>query len=510
MADVESGLQIINVSNPASPTLLGSYDMPDLAYGVAVSEPVAYVADYGSGLQILEVMQQRFDTASNVGRSLAIDNTSDLITRARLTSTQVNSVTWELSADGGTNWQAAIPGVGWFSLTTSGSDLRWRATLSPVPPYATAANPVASAVAVDWLYAFPLVDSIADVRNDQGGKVRLHFTRSGYDFADVTSAPVIGYQIYHRVENAALVSQVHAEGVSPGLAELAESPLSSFNPSRVRKLADRSFVLGGESAASTFPQGTWEAVGWVAATQSDSYTALIPTTADSTASGIKWSVYMITAHTTTPSTWFASYPDSGYSVDNLAPNVPAGFVATYQSGSGNHLTWDVSVDADFRYFKVYRSTTPNFTPGPSNLVQSTTTTSWTDAGFGAGNVYYRLSAVDFSGNESGTASASVTVGVEGSPTPVRFALHAAAPNPFRQGTAFTYDVPSPGGAVRLSLYDVGGRLVRSLVDGPQTPGAKSIAWDGRDDSGHTLPAGMYLVRMQAAGYTQMRKLVLTR
>ena len=64
--------------------------------------------------------------------------------------------------------------------------------------------------------------------------------------------------------------------------------------------------------------------------------------------------------------------------------------------------------------------------------------------------------------------------------------------------------------MKVGLYDVSGRLVRSLVDGAQTPGRKSMAWDGRDDAGRALPAGLYLVRMQAAGFAQMHKLVLMR
>ncbi|HEY3215760.1 MAG TPA: FlgD immunoglobulin-like domain containing protein, partial [Candidatus Eisenbacteria bacterium] len=157
-----------------------------------------------------------------------------------------------------------------------------------------------------------------------------------------------------------------------------------------------------------------------------------------------------------------------------------------------------------------RSADPGFTPGPSNLVHSTTATSWTDASFTGGTVYYKLTAVDFSGNESAPASTSITVGVGDVNLPARFALHAIAPNPVRERAVLAYDVPAAGGAVRLGLYDVGGRLVRSLVDGPQTPGQKSVAWDGRDDLGHALAAGMYFVRMRAVGFTQVRKFVMTR
>ncbi len=55
VADGSSGLQVINVSNPASPTLAGAYDTPDYAWDVFVSGSHAYVVDYGSGLQIIDV-----------------------------------------------------------------------------------------------------------------------------------------------------------------------------------------------------------------------------------------------------------------------------------------------------------------------------------------------------------------------------------------------------------------------------------------------------------------------
>ncbi len=55
VADGTSGLQIIDVSNPVSPALAGSYDTPGYAHGVSVSGSYAYVADGGSGLGIIDV-----------------------------------------------------------------------------------------------------------------------------------------------------------------------------------------------------------------------------------------------------------------------------------------------------------------------------------------------------------------------------------------------------------------------------------------------------------------------
>ena len=502
-----AGLKIVDVSTPTSPVLLGGYDTPDLARAVAISGTVVYVADRASGLQDIEVIQSRFDIAHNLGRSLTINNTSDEIRRGRVTSTQVDTVAWELTANGGAGWQAAAPGS-WVVLSP-GSDLRWRAALAPVPPFVTAANPGASRVQVDWLYDFASINSIRDVPGDQGGWLRLRFARSTYDFPDVVTQPVSGYQIYHRIDDPSLAARVQAEAARPASAESGDTPLAPLGPAALRRLDGRQFVVGTAETAGTFPPGTWEAVAWIAATQSDEYVALVPTTADSTASGVVWSVYLVTAHTTTPSIWYAGYADSGYSMDNLAPNVPTGFVATYQGG-GNHLAWDDPVDADFRYFRIYRSTDPGFAPGPTNLVHSTTAINWSDTAPGSGTVYYKLSAVDFSGNESGYASANVTVDVDGAPLPSRFGFYAPAPNPFRRTSVMRYDVPAPGGRVRLAIYDLAGRLVRSLVDGVETPGEKRAIWDARDDEGRALPSGMYLCSLHAAGFARTHKVLVIR
>ena len=71
-------------------------------------------------------------------------------------------------------------------------------------------------------------------------------------------------------------------------------------------------------------------------------------------------------------------------------------------------------------------------------------------------------------------------------------------------------VPMSGRSVRINVYGVDGGLVRSLVDGPQTAGPHSILWDGRDTRGHALPAGMYVVRMDAEGFAAMHKVLLMR
>jgi hypothetical protein len=432
------------------------------------------------GFTISDVSQFRADMTRIGVQSVRVEDAKDPITRVRLFSTQIDYVNLQLSADGGLNWQGV--GSNWMDLSHPGTDLRWKGYMQLQAPYQTSPLPELSHLQVEWLFEHPVIQSIADVGNDQGRWVRLRFSKASRDMPEETAAPVTGYQVYHRVDGATAASRV----------------------------AGHTYVQGGPTLdGGTFPPGTWEAVTYVAATQSPTYSVLLPTTADSTASGVQWSAFLVTAHTTVPTTWYVSRADSGYSIDNLAPHAPDELIANYD-GTGVQLDWSATIDPDFQYFKLYRSTKPGFTPGPATLLHTTTGLSWRDAGAPHGNVYYAVTAVDFAGNESGAAYSTTTAAVGDAPLPLRFALRGSAPNPFRTTTLVRYDVPAPGGRVYLRLFDVSGRLVRTLIDGAQAPGTRSATWDGRDDAGRVLPAGLYLARMEAAGYERTSRLVLAR
>jgi len=89
-------------------------------------------------------------------------------------------------------------------------------------------------------------------------------------------------------------------------------------------------------------------------------------------------------------------------------------------------------------------------------------------------------------------------------------LHAAMPNPFHTGTVFAYDLAQRA-RVTLRVYDVSGRVVRSLVAGAeQDAGRYSIEWDGRDDAGRAAAAGLYFARLDAGGRSDMRRLARMR
>ncbi len=92
----------------------------------------------------------------------------------------------------------------------------------------------------------------------------------------------------------------------------------------------------------------------------------------------------------------------------------------------------------------------------------------------------------------------------------QFVLHQNYPNPFNPATAIRYDVPSTGSFVTLRIYNVSGHLIRTLVDAFQSPGEKSVFWNGRDNSGMGAASGVYFYRLTAAGIDIKKRMVLLR
>lgn len=80
----------------------------------------------------------------------------------------------------------------------------------------------------------------------------------------------------------------------------------------------------------------------------------------------------------------------------------------------------------------------------------------------------------------------------------------------RSSTTIRFDVPATGGEMRLEIFDVAGRHVRTLVDGRQEPGRRHVAWDGRNAHGERVASGVYCCRFTADGCQETRRLALLR
>jgi hypothetical protein len=90
-----------------------------------------------------------------------------------------------------------------------------------------------------------------------------------------------------------------------------------------------------------------------------------------------------------------------------------------------------------------------------------------------------------------------------------FGLQHNIPNPFNPSTTIRYSLADESN-VRLTIYNVLGQRIRSLVNETQTAGSYSIVWDGRDSFGRQAATGLYLYRLEAGADIAIRKMVFAK
>ena len=199
--------------------------------------------------------------------------------------------------------------------------------------------------------------------------------------------------------------------------------------------------------------------------------------------------------------------------DAALPVELVSFAAEWTNGSVE-LTWSTASESDNLGFIIERrSGNGQWRQIASYLThheltgQGTTSAltlyTFNDTGTNAGMEYtYRLSDVSSNGEiaELFTASAEAAV------TPSLTQLLAAYPNPFNPQTCIPYQL-SQDSQVEISIYDVLGRQVRTLIDQHQYAGSYKTWWNGMDDAGHPLPSGAYIVRMQTGKASQTNKVL---
>jgi hypothetical protein len=481
VADHDSGLYVVDISDPAVPAYAGSYNTPGEAWGVVVDGDYAFVADGVSGLQVLQVFQRAVVLADSIAQSVDVSPYEDSVLAARLTTAQSDSIMWEMSADGGTNWQAVLPDGSLDQLAYPGTDFRWRSTHTALTPIIRATNPTCTWLQFDFMFEFPQVLTIEDVPNDQGRQVSVTWTRSGHDFVG-SSTPIIEYAVYRRIDE--------------DLGNSPESRRATIYDPGTRSVQETREPL------SMYPPGDWHFIMAVPADAEEGYAVVAPTLADSTVTeGMYRTTFFVRARTATPGIYFDSPPDSGYSVDNLAPSPPPNFRMT----SPIALAWDEAPEPDFNYFSVYGSANAGLDSTATLIGHTIATTMDLPDDI---HDYYHVTATDFAGNQGVASSVeNVYAGVgHVEDLPEVFAL-AIRPNPFESSTTIAFDLPKPC-AVRLEVVDVQGRVVKILTDEAWPAGRHSVVWTGENDAEEAAGPGVYFVRIQAGEYTARNKILL--
>jgi len=125
----EQHLAIIDISAPTNPTLRWLGDIAHFPWGTALAGDYVWLCEFHWGVEVVQVFDRFVDPEANVGQSLTLSKLGEPAEYVRLTSAQVGTIAWELSADGGGSWQSIVPDGHWLHLAHPGDDLRWRATL---------------------------------------------------------------------------------------------------------------------------------------------------------------------------------------------------------------------------------------------------------------------------------------------------------------------------------------------------------------------------------------------
>jgi len=396
-------------------------------------------------------------------------------------STQADSVGWELSNDGGGSWETVSSDGSWHDFSSPGGDLRWR---SNHVYRGDGVNPACANLQIEWLYRFGVLTTIEDIPDDQGKQVRVTWNRSGYD---IPESPILitQYEVYRLIEVA---PDSHSSGQQRESVPLLGPATAPFEP-----------------GYTTYPPGDWDFITTVPAHCEETYSVVAPTLLDSTISqGMRHTVFFVRASTATPSVYFDCYPDSGYSLDNLAPAAPLNL----EMASPTDLAWEESEAEDFDYFTVYGSATPELVETAAFIGY---TIGITMDVTGDQYDYYHVTATDFSGNEGDASSVENTYAgiLDVEQLPTVFSMSQNKPNPFDASTAIRFDVPKTS-ALSIKIFDAEGRLVKILTQGEVEPGRHAVVWVGDDHNGSPVSPGIYFAKMEAAGFAATRKVTLLR
>lgn len=91
--------------------------------------------------------------------------------------------------------------------------------------------------------------------------------------------------------------------------------------------------------------------------------------------------------------------------------------------------------------------------------------------------------------------------------PTEFSLSQNVPNPFNPSTQVSFALPTAA-KVNLSIYNVLGQHVKTLVDTDMRAGYQTVTWDGTDNTGHTVASGVYFYKLNAGDFTATKKMLM--
>ena len=254
-------------------------------------------------------------------------------------------------------------------------------------------------------------------------------------------------------------------------------------------------------------EDAWEWIATVPAHRRADYAYTVTTSYDSTTDTSGMHYFVISAQTADPNIFFDSQPDSGYSVDNLAPDAPQQLSGNFNEGN-LLLRWQKSDSKDLKTYLIYKGNDAQSAMEEKEIIATTRDTSITlNADALAGGGYFAVAAQDSNDNLSALSNQfewSVTSVADGDEMPQTFALYQNYPNPFNPTTIIRFQTPK-NAHVQIDVYSILGKHVARLLDQQMQPGEHAIEFRGNQ-----MASGAYFYKIQAGSFVQVRKMILLR
>ena len=175
------------------------------------------------------------------------------------------------------------------------------------------------------------------------------------------------------------------------------------------------------------------------------------------------------------------------------------------------LSWNPSLEDDFQYYGVQISTDSLFNVDTYEYFTPDNYHTFSDLEYNI-PYYFRVATMVGQGewsdySETISTSIEFVSNDDQSSIPFSFVLGQNYPNPFNPSTKISYELESDVN-VSLKIYDLNGKLIRSLLNKNKPAGAHSITWFGNTDTGYKAAAGMYFYTMIAGDYVSTQKMIL--
>lgn len=326
------------------------------------------------------------------------------------------------------------------------------------------------------------ISGVTDVPFDQGGNVRVAFSSTVDN--DVSKFPY--FSIWRAVPSDGIVQ--------------SQIPVVTSITKDYKGHASFSGSIQGLSFG-------WEWIKNVPAQLQDNYSASVPTLYDSMPGTDGKHYFMVIAHTSDPNKFYTSGIDSGFSVDNLAPAMPAGIAASVVGGYA-HLTWNANTETDMKQYVVYKSNVANI-PDGAPVYATVVNPEFTDGvALGSSPVYYVVKAQDVHGNLSVKSNevkiSLVSVEISDSEMPTSFSLGQNYPNPFNPTTTIEYALKHAGN-VTLRVMNMLGEVVSTLESGYKPAGRYRATFDAS-----RLASGVYLYQIRTPEFVDVKRMILVK